>query len=343
MKTLIEGYRVFPGDHCGSSAMRGLLYHYHGLELPEPVIFGLGAGLDSLFLSLPEMKPASAIFGRTGTMEVDLTTHLDVEYDEQPEPDDAKAWEDVRREVLAGRPTMLSGDILYLDHREFRVNFPAHRFVLLGFDDEREKVLIADRLREDIEECSYSALAESRNPPVGLSTTNLWGRFGDTPARRGFDLVAASRRAIARCARRMLGDESGGPMRERSDGEVATGIEGTRRFAAALDEWRVRPDAAELAGYNSSVIERFGNGGGNFRRLYSGFLTWAREQDPAGVPAAAPELATRSADAWTALSGQLWEAREDAAAWTHAARLAHEIATLEAELFERLGEATPAH
>ena len=35
MKTLIEGYRNHPGEHCGSVAMRSLLEHYCGLELPE--------------------------------------------------------------------------------------------------------------------------------------------------------------------------------------------------------------------------------------------------------------------------------------------------------------------
>jgi len=35
LKTLIEGYQNHPGEHCGSVAMRGLLKHYCGLELPE--------------------------------------------------------------------------------------------------------------------------------------------------------------------------------------------------------------------------------------------------------------------------------------------------------------------
>ena len=38
MKSLIEGYRNYPGEHCGSVAMRGLLHHYCGLELPEHAV-----------------------------------------------------------------------------------------------------------------------------------------------------------------------------------------------------------------------------------------------------------------------------------------------------------------
>ena len=143
MQTMIEGYRNYPGEHCGSVAMRGLLDFYCGLELPEDVLFGLGAGLDSSYLCVPGMSPSAISVGRTASMEVDLAAALGVDYEEKPDSDDERAWHDVREEVLAGRPTMLSGDIFYLDYRDYKVHFPAHRFVLLGFDDEREVAYIA--------------------------------------------------------------------------------------------------------------------------------------------------------------------------------------------------------
>jgi hypothetical protein len=92
MKTLIDSYRSYPGDHCGSVAMRGLLHHYCGLDLPESAVFGLGAGAASVYLSGPQLDPAATLFGRTMTMEKDLGSHLGIDYREQPEPDDVKAW-----------------------------------------------------------------------------------------------------------------------------------------------------------------------------------------------------------------------------------------------------------
>ena len=115
------------------------------------------------------------------------------------EPDDAEAWELVRQEVLAGRPTMLSGDIFYLDYREYKVHFPGHRFVLVGFDDEREIAFIADRINVEPEACSYPALFASRNPPEGISTHNLWGRFHGSEPTRSLEEAAAW--AIERCSR----------------------------------------------------------------------------------------------------------------------------------------------
>ena len=342
MKTLIEGYRIFPGEHCGSVAMRGLLHHYCGLELPESAVFGLGAGIDCVYVSGPGMDPAAVAFGRTLSMEVDVAAALGVDYREQTEDDDARAWDRVREEVLAGRPTMLSGDIFYLDYREYKVHFPGHRFVLLGFDDEGEKAFIADRIRPVPEACSYGALMASRNPPEGISTRNLWGRFHGTDV--GRSLADAAAWAIGRCARRMLSPEAGGgELALAGATRVVTGIAGIRRLAEEIPSWAMRDDARWIASYNARCIEKFGNGGGNFRRLYAGFLRWAQRLDARLVPEPAPELAERAADGWTAVAAALAAASEEGALadrWREAMEGVAEIATLEQELFERLAART---
>ena len=340
METMIDGYRIYPGEHCGSSSMRGLLEHYCGLNLPEDAVFGLAAGLDCGFFDSDAMDPPIGVFGRTASLEQDLGQHLQIDYREQTEEDDAHAWSQVREEVLAGRPTMLSGDILYLDYREYKVHFPGHRFVLLGFDDAIEKAFIADRIRDVPEACSYGALALSRNPPEGLSTHNLWGRFHGTEV--GRDLVSAVRIAIESCAHRMLGqsaDQAATEIQIPGDRKPANGIAGIRAFASSLPSWGQREDARWVASFNSRCIEKFGNGGGNFRRLYAGFLAWAYELDPQRVPNDASALATQAADGWTGISEMLAQAARGEAAedvWDQAARQADAVADIEEALFRSL-------
>ena len=82
MRTLIEGYENHPGQHCGSTAMRGLLQHYSGLKLPEPAVFGLGSGVASPFLSVPSLDPSPVLFGRSATLEVDAASALGIDYRE---------------------------------------------------------------------------------------------------------------------------------------------------------------------------------------------------------------------------------------------------------------------
>jgi hypothetical protein len=330
VKTMIDGYRSFPGEHCGSVAMRGLLNHYCGLELSENALFGLGSGAGCMLLTIPGMSPSSIVVGRGARMELDLAAALGVDYEEVAEPDDERAWNVVREEVLAGRPTMLSGDIFYLDYREFKVHFPGHRFVLLGFDDAREQVQIADRIREEPEICSYRALFASRNPDNAMSTQNLWGRFGSGEVKH--DLVTACRTAVALCATRMLTVSNDEDVFEGS----TSGIAAIEKLAAELVEWGGRDDARELASYNASCIEKFGNGGGNFRRMYAGFLDWAHGIDPETVPSHAAALATEAADGWTALAHQLWSAGEGSDCWKQAAAQAARNADVEKRLFELL-------
>ena len=344
MRQEITDYQNYPGAHCGSVAMRGLLSHYTGLELPEAAVFGLGAGVASVLLVTPGLETRMTLFGRTISMEVDLARHLGVDYREQTEEDDDRAWEIVREEIVAGRPTMLSGDILYLDYREYKVHFPGHRFVLLGFDEAAEQVFIADRIRPESETCSMGALRKSRNPPGVLSTHNLWGRFHSPDV--GSELVDAARDAIATCSSVMLGlnEPTAGAANSLSVGgsegpKAHEGVAATRAFADAIPDWAGAEDGQKLAGYNASCIEKFGNGGGNFRRLYSGFLGWARGLDASLVPATAEAEAWAAADAWTETSNALFKASRDggeAASFEEAAGHARRAADLEETLFTRL-------
>ena len=126
------------------------------------------------------------------------------------------------------------------------------------------------------------------------------------------------------------------------NGEAVNGVAAIRRLAESLAGWADRPDVEWVASFNSRCIEKFGNGGGNFRRLYAGFLTWARALDERLVPESAPALATQAADGWTTLSVLLGDAaRGEAGAdvWQDAAAEAERIADTEHALFTQLAEA----
>ncbi len=346
MKHLIDNYRNLPGDHCGSTAMRNLLFHYCDLDLAEEVVFGLGSGIDFFYIEGKGVDPAVLTFGRSITMEADVGLALSIDYREAPDADDARAWSQVRQEVLQGWPTMLSGDVFYLDYREFKVHFPSHRFVLLGFDDESEVAYLADRIGPEPEACSYAALARSRNPSDAISTFNLWGKFHNTVP--GRSLGEACELALGKSAQRMLGDD---PSQSQlltavtgGDGlRVATGLAGLMELSRNIPGWAEREDCRWITSYASRCMETFGTGGGNFRTLYSRYLGWAREVRPDLVDEHLIELAASSARRWTELASLLTSGgknREDRATWQEASRVAGTIAGLESELFEKLGEKT---
>ena len=340
MKKLLDAFQIHPGEHCGSVAMRGLLHHYTGVDLPEPAVFGLGAGLATGFVRAPDAAgatPACVMFGRQADLELDVGRHLQIDYRERTEEDDDEAWRVVREEVIAGRPTMLVGDIFYLDYRDYTVNFPSHRFVLVGFDDEAEQVFIADRINDAPEVCSLGAVRESRNPKTGTTDRNRWGRFHGTEI--GASLRDACEASLRTCVRNMLG----GPL-EAMEGPFANaqiGLAASKAAAEALPALVDHPNATLTAKFNASCVEKFGNGGGNFRRLYAGFLEWVRTIDPALVPAHAADAMTQSADAWTATSAALFRASDrpgDPEPWREAGAHVARVHDIETRLFDELAE-----
>jgi len=148
--------------------------------------------------------------------------------------------------------------------------------------------------------------------------------------------------AIERAGQAMLSGGALTPDSITAKGEptaMVSGIAGIERFAEELPGWAKRPDVLELAGFNASCIEKFGNGGGNFRRLYAGFLDWVLETEPDLIPAEAPALARKAADGWTGASTCLYEAAKQGplpALFDQAAGLMHEVASTERRLFEGL-------
>jgi hypothetical protein len=337
MKQLIDSYINRPGQHCGSTAMRNLLAHYHGLVLDEAVVFGIGAGLDYFMLSPYGSIPM--LSGRSASLELDACRHLDIDYKEILEPDDKKAWEAVKQEVVNGHPVMLTGDIYYLDYREFKVHFPAHRFVLVGFDDEKQHAYIMDRIKAEHETCSLEALAKSRNPADSFSTFNLWGRFGGSTASVPADMEQACRAALHTCALRMLGKAENRSLLMQGlkmQFELKTGLAALRDLPATLLSWRETAWSAKAAAFNSDCIEKFGTGGGMFRNLYAGFLQYVLEQYPHLVTEEEVVLCRASASQWSQLAQLLQQiaahpARKDL--WEAAADAATRIAAVEAELF----------
>ena len=343
MQAMIEDFRIVPAGHCGSGAMRNLIYHYCGLDLEEGVVFGLGAGLDCTFFTYGGANPPFMLFGRGSTMEADLAKTLGIDYEEHIQPDDDLAWEEVKEEILAGRPTMLSGDILYLDYREYKVHFPAHRFILLGFDEEKGETYIADRINDYPETCSMSALRESRNPREAISTYNQWGKFSSGKMRH--ELPEAAGIALRMAVERMQGlDTSQKDLMSMAAGKdefCEVGLKGLQAFHQQMQLWPERDNADAHAQYLDNAIIKFGTGGGFFRNHFAVFAAWAREQRPDLVSADSVLLAQQAADQWNGLSPTmqyLVENPADLGKWQQASEQVEDIYQTEYTLFGQLGD-----
>ncbi len=343
MKVLLQDYVNETSEHCGSGSMRDLIRHYCGLDLPEHVVFGLGAGLDALYFPAPVNNPPFMFFGRGVSMEQDLAYTLGLDYQEVTQTNDDKAWQDVRQQIIDGQPTMLAGDIYYLDYRKFKVHFPGHRFVLVGFDDEQQHVYIADRTECAPQICSLQGVRHSRNSPVGISSYNLWGKFHSGDVRHS--LGDACEHALRITAARMLGDDKSQiellSAQAGNTDFVAGGLAAIVLFRAQLSAMPERNTDTQLAKYLLDCIANFGTGGGFFRVMFAEFMQWSNAQRPDIVNTDLAQRAHAAAAHWSDIAGiaaSITNGADAGEAWRNIDSLLAQVESTERRMFETLAE-----
>jgi hypothetical protein len=296
---LLAGFEHHPGVHCGSTAVADAL-RARGLEVSEPMAFGLGAGLGFYYLVSPALSPTHLFQGRSAHLERTACEVLGAPVRERQEEDPGRAWLGVREALDRGLAPILSTDLAELPYRRARTRFGGHRVVLAGYDEARGVALLADGERTGLEEVALDALDRARAsiaPPFGVSG-RPWLEVDAPPRRR--PLEEAVRDALRRQAREMLLDVDG-----------AAGISALERFAADLPRWPAaaadEADRSWCFRYAHQVIELRGTGGGLFRALYGRFLAEAEARVPSlgrlGLSARMAALA----EGWSRLAGDLRE------------------------------------
>ena len=290
---VLAGFQHRPGVHCGSTALSDAL-RVRGLDLSEPMAFGLGAGLGFYYLVGDALSPTHVIQGRQWPLEHRLRgARGAARRAHRGQPN--SAWSEVEKALARGLAPILSTDLRFLPYYRTRTAFNGHRVVLAGFDRDRRVAFLADTEREGLVEVPFDNLEKARasdGQPIGY-TGRAWMEI-DAPARpRPLREVVA--RALREQSKHML-LETGG----------AAGAPALDRFAAELPDWPRRAageaDRAWCLRFAYQSIEKRGTGGGNFRALYARFLDEAAGHHPAVARLGLAERMRALASRWTKLA-----------------------------------------
>jgi hypothetical protein len=323
---VLVDYQHRTGEHCASTALRNLLAH-RGTELSEGLIFGLASGLGFFYLRDDQMSPTRMFHGRTPTLESDFGENTGMDFNDRIEPDDDTAWRLLRERLRSGEPVMLSTDTYYLGYHHTTSHFPGHRCVAVGYDDETESVLIADRKFEQYQRCSFQELRQSRNSAdYPMKCHNQWGDLGaDISFGRPFE--EAIRLALRRNAIEMLEPTS----------DLPSGIPAMRALANEFPSWSAVEDWSWAARFGYQVVIKRGAGGQFFRSLYSEFLRESETYVPAIRDAKLADRMDRIATRWCDLAALLKQQSEreqcDPTLFDRAAELAGQQADAEEAFF----------
>ncbi|MHB8894249.1 MAG: BtrH N-terminal domain-containing protein [Candidatus Geothermincolia bacterium] len=340
-RVLIEEFPHRPGGHCGSTAMRDLLKFY-GHDYTEDMVFGLGAGIDFMYINRAAMEPPVYVGGRAPELERNICACLGVGIELVSGLDSDEGWRVVRGLLDEGTPVMVHADVFHLDYLRAKRHFSAHRIVLVGYDDEKGVAFVADNDRDTIQECTLENLAKARSSThLPRPAENAYYRF-EVP-RQLTPLEEAVPTSITEAVRHSIGLPEAEASFTFGDARIGLGVAGLVAFAADMPGFTgsMTPGMLSLTCKNIYVsAEKGGTGyGGNFRRMYGRFLAEA-----SGIPGnealrSAGEEFIEIGDLWTELSLTFKNLSSDGAAAIEKAHpIALEIARREPLAFAALDD-----
>ncbi|WP_432519163.1 BtrH N-terminal domain-containing protein [Kineococcus sp. SYSU DK006] len=247
------------GQHCETTAL-GVLLRHEGIDLSEPMRFGLGEGLgfiywDSQKMNFPLLGGRSKPMAITRTLAARLGVTLHLEQTTSVR----KAWQNVSAALDGGRPVGLQLDSYHLDYFTTRVHFGGHVVAMYGYDD-THAYLIDTAQQGGPVTTTRTSLERARGERGPMTARNL--SFTLTADGGGANLGDAVRAAIRSNARDFLNP----PI-------ANLGHRGIRRAAAQVPTWLDRSsDPQPQIALAASLMERGGTGGALFRTMYRDFL-----------------------------------------------------------------------
>jgi len=258
LDVIIEGVSTRGLRHCETTTLDVLLRH-EGVELSEPMLFGLGSGLSFVYwdgkgMDFPFLGGRVRSFELTRNLAARLGLDLTVSETTSPR----RAWWHVTAPIDAGRPVGLQLDSYHLDYFGSGVHFGGHVVAMYGYDDERAYLVDTDQQGGAVT-TSLAGLAAARAERGPMTARH---RSFTVTARAAFEVRDLVVPAIAACADAFLNP----PI-------ANVGHRGIAKAGKLVPTWLRRTDdpARDLA-LAALLMERGGTGGALFRNLYRDFL-----------------------------------------------------------------------
>lgn len=324
-------FQHYQHAHCESGVTTNLLRH-EGLEITEPLAFGIGAGL--FFAHMPFVKvsgtPGTSFRSMPGSIFKRVTKVLNIEVHTQKFSTPAKAMAELDRVLDTGKPVGMLSSVYYLPYlpEAFRFHFNAHNLVAYGHDNGIYS--ISDPVLEEVSIIQSQDLAKARFAKGTPEPKGFMYYIKSTP--ETLDFSTAIQKSIKKNCYLMLSP----PL-------PWFGINAIFHLAKQIRKYpkKLTPRKSQL--YLGNIIrmqEEIGTGGAGFRFLYAAFLQESSEMlNNADLKAFADEL-TEIGDLWRnfaySAARVMKERQSDLVSYDQLADMLHECGVKEKDFFKRL-------
>ncbi|MFH8371555.1 BtrH N-terminal domain-containing protein [Streptomyces sp. NPDC018031] len=328
--TMVHDIDTRGAQHCETTAL-GVLLRHQGLDLSEPMLFGLGSGLSFVYWDSKNMG-FPFLGGRVKPFELtrNLAATLGLELAVRETTSARRAWDQVSTAIDAGHPVGLQLDSYHLDYFGSKVHFGGHVVAMYGYDD-HDAHLVDTEQQGGAVTTTLASLAQARaarGPMTARNRSFTLTAPSDPPAPRSRIVPA-----ITACADAFL------------DPPIANlGHRGIEKAGKLVRGWLQRADDPQRDLPQAALLmERAGTGGALFRNLYRDFLGECAQLLDSGHLRTGHRLYTEAATAWTEVAALITTAgvSGDARCLAQAGSLLGDLARLEREAMQalsRLGE-----
>lgn len=261
-------FKHYQHAHCESGVTANLL-RYEGINISEPLAFGIGAGL--FFGHLPFVKvsgtPGTTFRTWPGAIFKRVTQRLNIDVKTQRFSNPAAAMKALDEALVRNKPVGMLSSVYYLPYlpEAFRFHFNAHNLVSYGKSE--GKYLISDPVMEEVAEILPEDLAKARFAKGTPEPRGFMYYIKDVPS--SVDYQEAIRKGIKQTCFMMLSP----PVPWFGNNAISLLAKKIKKYPQKLT-----PRKASL--YLGNIIrmqEEIGTGGAGFRFLYAAFLQEAGE------------------------------------------------------------------
>lgn len=325
---ILHDVSAYGTQHCETSAL-GVLLRHQGLDLSEPMLFGLGAGLGFVYWDSKAMD-FPFLGGRVRPFELtkNLTARLGLRLDVTETSSERKAWQQVARALDSGRPVGLQLDSAELEYFGSGQRFGGHVVAMYGYDDE-QAFLVDTEQQGGAVTTSLRSLARARAARGPMTARNR--TFTITVPDRRIDLMPLVGPAVRACAESFLNP----PI-------ANLGYRGIAKAAKLVPGWpRRSTDPARDLPLTAMLMERAGTGGALFRNLYRDFLTECQRYLDDAALREGQRTYAEAARLWSEVAESIAAGGDgDDAPLQHAGHLLTELSSLEQHAMRTLATVT---
>ncbi len=259
---MLSDFKHIQSAHCENGVASNLLT-YHGVQINEPLVFGIGSGLFFFYLPLLKINHAPAVSYRPmpGQIFDKISKRLGFKIKRIKFSNPEKAKTALENNLKNEIPTGLQVGVYHLTYfpDEYRFHFNAHNLVVYGKNNDRYQ--ISDPVMQTVTELTEKELEKVRFAKGALAPKGHMYYPVNVPKQINWE--KAIKAGIKDTCNKMLA-----PV-------PIIGVRGIRKLAKDIAKWPTSKGIKQTNHNLAQIVrmqEEIGTGGGGFRYIYAAFL-----------------------------------------------------------------------